>query len=93
VATYSVIGVAPSSGAESKPRLKPKSHILSSQSELTSRFPGLRSRWITEAECTYFMPTPINKMSGEKRVTEAVRYTSQDLVRKILDMLISKGLP
>jgi hypothetical protein len=32
-------------------------------------------------------------MSDEKRGTEAVRYTSQDLVRKILDMLISKGLP
>jgi hypothetical protein len=49
VATYSVICVPESSDLSSKPRLRPKSQILSSQSALTRRLPGLRSRWTTPA--------------------------------------------
>lgn len=56
VATYSVKWVTFSSGSASKPLAKPKSHILSSQSAFTRRFPGLRSRCITPAECMYFIP-------------------------------------
>lgn len=56
VATYSVICVGSSSGLDSKPLLSPKSHIFSSQSEFTSKFPGFRSRWTTAAECMYFIP-------------------------------------
>lgn len=57
VATYSVKWVAVSFGLDSKPLLSPKSQIFSSQSALTSKLPGFRSRWMTEAECTYFMPS------------------------------------
>ena len=48
VATYSVI-LTSLSGEASNPLLRPKSHIFSSQSALTNRFPGLRSLWTTEA--------------------------------------------
>ena len=91
VATYSVICDVPSSGVESKPRLKPKSHILSSQSELTSRFPGLRSRCTTEAECTYFMPAYDQRgIRTKNKLIDA--YTSQNLIRKILHVLIGQHL-
>ena len=57
VATYSVrLPPMCSSGTASKPRLKPKSQIFNSQSEFTNRLPGFRSRWMTEAECIYFIP-------------------------------------
>ena len=56
VATYSVMIVGFSSGAELKPLLSPKSQIFSSQSALTSRLPGFRSRCTTEAEWMYFIP-------------------------------------
>lgn len=57
VATYSVmkpwLAIWASAGSVSKPRASPKSQILSSQSALTSRLPGLRSRCRTEAEWMY----------------------------------------
>lgn len=60
VATYSVIGPpggiefgSHSVGSGRNPRANPKSQILSSQSALTSRFPGLRSRCMTLAEWMY----------------------------------------
>ena len=56
VATYSVKCEAFSSGMASKPLLRPKSQILSSQSAFTRRFPGLRSRCITPAEWINFIP-------------------------------------
>jgi hypothetical protein len=56
VATYSVIYPAFSSGSIEKPRARPKSQILSSQSALTSRLPGLRSRCSTLAEWMYLRP-------------------------------------
>lgn len=48
VATYSVI-LSSLSGEASNPLLRPKSHIFSSQSAFTNRFPGLRSLWTTDA--------------------------------------------
>lgn len=56
VATYSVKCEAFSSGVSSKPLLRPKSQILSSQSAFTRRFPGLRSRCMTPAEWINFIP-------------------------------------
>ena len=62
VATYSVIIVGFSSGSALNPLLSPKSQILSSQSALTSKFPGLRSRWTTDAEWMYLIPARINPL-------------------------------
>ena len=59
VATYSVMYPAFSSGSTLKPLAKPKSQILSSQSALTRRLPGLRSRWRTLALWMYLRPQRI----------------------------------
>ena len=56
VATYSVMYPAFSSGSMEKPLARPKSQILSSQSALTRRLPGFRSRWRTLAEWMYLRP-------------------------------------
>ena len=37
-------------------RARPKSQILRSQFSLMRMLLGLRSRWTTPAECTYFRP-------------------------------------
>jgi hypothetical protein len=66
VATYSVMYPAFSSGSMEKPLASPKSQILSSQSALTSRLPGLRSRCSTFAEWMYFRPHSIWYMKDWK---------------------------
>ena len=54
VATYSVMNPVsvPDGSAVRTERARPKSHTLRSQFAFSSRFDGLRSRWITSAECS-----------------------------------------
>lgn len=80
VATYSVIIVGFSSGSAPNPRLSPKSHILSSQSAFTKRFPGLRSLWTTEAECMYLIPDGMGPF-GHVRSEENVAYLEESGIR------------
>lgn len=67
-ATHSVMKPAcpapAKSGSISNPLASPKSQILSSQSALTRRFPGLRSRWSTRAEWMYCSPCPGSQPPG-----------------------------
>jgi len=63
------------------PLASPKSQILSSQSELTSRLPGFRSRWMTFAEWMYYT-SALTRMSLE----EIHLHPSEELVEEELDV-------
>ena len=54
VATYSVMNPVsvPDGSAVRTERARPKSQTLRSQLALSRRFEGLRSRWMTSAECS-----------------------------------------
>lgn len=79
-------------------RARPKSQILRSQFSLTRMLEGLRSRWTTPAEWTYFRPRccphqicvscslPVDERGSLER-----RWTHQDLVEEILDELLLEG--
>ncbi len=93
VATYSVIFVGLSSGAELNPLLRPKSQTFSSQSAFTNKLPGFKSRWTTDAEWMYFMPAIFAVISLERRRTEKILRTTENLIYEILNMFRSKRLP